>query len=381
MTVPATSTSDHFDGKHFFTPGAPRMASFRDVAKWRFGKEASTPAKWPKWVEITPRPLPPRPPADSPDIVATWINHATFLLQTAVANILFDPVFSRRCGPLGKTGPARVHAPGVALDALPSIDAVCLSHDHYDHCDLQSLRRLARRDPQNSPLGITPLGNGALLRRAGFTPERIVELDWWQTCALADVAQAATPALRGTGCQPVCLEDRAALSRRHTGWQPVPLNPLADLAACAPLRITLTPAQHWSKRLTSERNRRLWGGYFITFPTPSNRSVYFAGDTGYHETIFRDIAARLGAPDLAMLPIGAYEPRWFMRPQHCNPAEAVRIHRELGARQSVAMHWGTFQLTDEPRDEPPRALAAALREARLSSEVFKVLEPGESLTV
>ena len=365
---PAFPISDHFDGNRFFTPGAPRMAGFRDVAKWRLGKNktAAPRATWPKWVDITQRPPPPRPAAGSRDIIATWVNHSTFLLQTAGANILFDPVFSRRCGPFGKTGPARAHAPGVAPAALPRIDAVCLSHDHYDHCDLPSLRWLARRDPQNPPVGITPLGNGALLRRAGFAPENIIELDWWETREM-DFGFSS-----GTGCQPVGLENRATLSRRHTGWQPVPLDPLP---------ITLTPAQHWSKRLTSSRNRRLWGGFFITFPTPSARAVYFAGDTGWHETIFRDIAARLGAPDLAMLPIGAYEPRWFMRPQHCNPAEAVRIHRELGSRQSVAMHWGAFQLTDEARDEPPRALAQALREAGLPPGVFKVLEPGESLAV
>jgi len=372
--------SDHFDGKHFFTPGAPRMAGFRNVLQWWFGKNPATAsasatasmlrAVWPKWVEITPRPPPPRPAAGSQDIVATWINHSTFLLQPAEANILFDPVFTRCCGPFGKIGAKRVHAPGIALDALPRIDAVCLSHDHYDHCDIQSLRRIARRD---NPVGITPLGNGSLLRRAGFARENIIELDWWQTCELS--------ASSGT-------ESQSKIQ-----------NPKSKIP------VTLTPAQHWSKRLTSRRNRRLWGGFFITLPAPANspapaappvpsvpsvpcvpfvpspRTVYFVGDTGYHATIFRDIAARLGPPDLAMLPIGAYEPRWFMHPQHCNPVEAVRIHRDLRARQSVAMHWGAFRLTDEARDEPPRALAAALREAGLPPEVFKVLEPGESLTV
>ena len=182
--------SDHFDGKHFFTPGASRIAKFRDVAKWRLGKNSAPRAVWPEWIEITPRALPSPPVAgsDAAAIVATWINHSTFLLQTAGANILFDPVFSRRCGPFGKTGPARVHAPGIALDALPRIDIVCLSHDHCDHCDLPSLRQIARRgrehDAQNPPVGITPLGNGALLRRAGFAPERIIELDWWQACEL-----------------------------------------------------------------------------------------------------------------------------------------------------------------------------------------------------
>ena len=347
--------SDHFDGNHFFTPRAPRPAALRDVLKWRLGKNRSRPAPWPKWVEITPRALPPRPAAGSPDIIATWINHSTFLLQTAAANILLDPVFSRCCGPLGKLGPPRAHAPGITLDALPRIDIVCLSHDHYDHCDIPTLRHLARRD---APLGITPLGNGTLLRRAAFAPDRIIELDWWQSCEL----NIPAPNTNRSGISQSKIE-----------------NPKS--------KIHLTPAQHWSNRLTGGRNRRLWGGFFITFPPPSAtagspaRAIYFAGDTGYHATIFRDIAARLGPPDLALLPIGAYEPRWFMSPQHCNPAEAVRIHCDLRSRQSIAMHWGTFQLTDEPRDAPPRALAQALRDANLPPHVFKVLAPGESLTI
>jgi len=322
--------SDHFDGQRFSTPGAPRMARLGDLLKWRLGKRAAPAGAWPRWVPITPRALPPRPAAGSPGMVATWINHATFLLQTGSANIIFDPLFSRRAGPFGITGPARVHAPGVALDALPPIDAVCLSHDHYDHCDLPSLRQLARRAAP--PIAIAPLGCGALLRRAGFAPRHIVELDWWQPHTLPSGA-----------------------------------------------RVALTPAQHWSKRLTVRRNRRLWGGFFITLP--AGTSAYYAGDTGYHATMFCDIAARLGAPDLALLPIGAYEPRWFMHPQHCNPFEAVRIHRDLRARQSVAMHWGAFRLTDEARDAPPRALAQALREAGLAPEVFRVIEPGESLAI
>lgn len=305
----------------------------RDVFKWKFGtppEGTPAPVRWPAWIDIKPHALPSRPPNDSHEIIATWINHSTFLLQTATAAILTDPVFSRCCGPFGQFGPPRVHAPGVALDALPRIDVVFLSHDHYDHCDLQSLRRIARRD---SPAGITPLGNGSLLRRAGFATERIIELDWWQARTV-----------RG-------------------------------------LCFTLTPSQHWSKRLTSARNSRLWGGFCLETSGARRRRVCFVGDTGYHASIFRSIAARLGPPELALIPIGAYEPRWFMRAQHCNPAEAMQIHRDLGSRQSIAMHWGTFQLTEEAREEPVRALAAALREAGIPAENFKVLEPGQSLVV
>jgi L-ascorbate metabolism protein UlaG (beta-lactamase superfamily) len=365
-----------------------------DILKWKFrAPPAGTPApaRWPRRIDIAPHVLPPRPADGSPGIVATWINHSTFLLQTAAATILTDPVFSRCCGPFGRLGPARVHAPGIALDALPRIDVVFLSHDHYDHCDLQSLRRIARRDSPSgvTPLGITPLGNGALLRRAGFAPERIIELDWWQTHDLqahAPQMHAAQTHAPQTHTPPTHASQTHAAHTHtaHTHAAQAHTSPThaAPTHAAPPgmrLRFTLTPSQHWSKRLASARNSRLWGGVHISIA--GSRRIHFVGDTGYHAAIFRDIAARLGPPDLALIPIGAYEPRWFMRAQHCNPAEAVQIHRDLGSRQSVAMHWGTFQLTEEARDEPPRALAAALREAGIPPETFKVLEPGQSLTV
>ena len=343
--------------RRFHTPGAPPMASWSAALKWHFGfrKDGAPPrTKWPHWIDIVPLEIPARPTQMSDSIIATWINHSTFFVQTAGLNFIFDPIFSRCCGPFGKLGHARVHAPGIALDALPAIDFVLLSHDHYDHCDLQSLRHIVRRAPRvHKPIGITPIGNGTLLRRAGFADNHIVELDWWQT---------------------------------H-----IPKT-MQEMEIARQIQITLTPSQHWSKRLTSARNRRLWGGFYITVGPRTEdlkidaagnmqRRVYFAGDTGYNPWIFREIGTRLGAPDLAMLPIGAYEPRWFMSPQHCNPAEAVQIHREIGSRQSVAMHWGTFQMTDEARDEPPRALGAALQAAGVPAESFKVLAPGESISV
>ena len=264
------------------------------------------------------------PPAGS--IALTWINHASFLLQSSHGNFLIDPVYSDRCGPFGLFGPKRVHAPGVPIEELPTIHGVLLSHDHYDHCDLPTLRQLAK---DYAPLAITPLGNGDLLARAGF--RKVVELDWWTT---------------------------------HESSHP--------------LRVTLTPSQHWSNRLSGARCSRLWGGFYLEF---ERCSIFFAGDTGYEPTLFKQIALRLGPPDCALLPIGAYEPRWFMKGQHCNPAEAVEIHRDLGARQSIAMHWGTFQLTDEAREDPPRALQAALQQATISEDRFRVLDPGETLVI
>jgi L-ascorbate metabolism protein UlaG (beta-lactamase superfamily) len=345
--------SDHFNGKTFFNPRHENR-TWLDVLRWR---RTSRPTPWPRHVELAPQPPPPAPRGD--EWVVTWIEHATFLVQTPAGNFLTDPNFSQRCGPLGISGPTRVHPPALALDALPRIDFLLLSHDHYDHCDIPTLRALARR---HSFRAITPLANGGLLRRAGVPRDRIVELDWWQTCS-----------------------------------------PAPGVA------ITLTPSRHWSNRLSGRRNARLWGGFFVRHDSSgsagvpparspdagvppadspdaggdacamASRAWWFASDTGYDPELFHAIRARLGPPALAMIPIGAYEPRWFMAAQHCNPAEAVQIHRDVGAAESIAMHWGTWPLSDEGRDDPPRALAAARAAAGVSPEEFRVLAPGETI--
>jgi len=212
----------------------------------------------------------------------------------------------------------------VRFDDLPAIALVLLSHNHYDHCDLGTLRALERRF---HPQVVTPLGNGRLLRSAGIG--HVEEIDWWQQ------------------------------------------------AGEAPLPITLTPAQHFSSRNMFDRNRALWGGFLIE---ALGRRILFAGDSGYGPH-FRDIAARLRPIDLALLPIGAYEPRWFMQDIHMNPAEAVQAHLDLAARQSIAMHCGTFQLTPEGIDEPVRELATALRERGVPAERFRTVEVGESVSL
>jgi len=313
--------SDHFNGKTFFNPGERPDRGWIDLLRWKLTSRAEP---WPRRVEVESGPLPPAPSPEG--VVATWVGQSTVILRTASATVLTDPIFSERASPLSWAGPRRAAPPAVAFDAVPRVDLVLLSHDHFDHCDLPTLRRLARRD---DPLALAPLGHRPLLAGAGLS--RIVELDWWQD---------------------------------H---------------ACAPgLEATLVPARHWSRRRPFGTNRRLWGGFMIR---AGGRLVYFAGDSGYDGGLFAGIGRRCGPPDLALLPIGAYEPRWFMGPAHMNPAEAVRAHIDLGARRSLGVHWGTFQLTDEGREEPVRALAEARERAGLGPEAFAAPPLGASVAV
>jgi len=275
---------------------------------------------WPARVDESPR----RPAElDSAAVaVVTFIGHATFLIQTAAGNILTDPMYSRRAGPFNVIGPRRVRQPAVPFDDLPAISMVLLSHNHYDHCDLRTLRKLAQRF---DPVVITPLGNGALVRSSGI--RRVEELDWWQ-------------------------ESKTSV-----------------------LPITLTPAQHFSARSPLDRNRALWGGFVLM---AGGAQIFFAGDTAY-APFFGDVRQRLGPIDLALLPIGAYEPRWFMQSVHMNPAEAVQAHIDLEASESIGMHFGTFQLTTEGVDEPLDALDAACRARNVPLSRFRTLRFGESL--
>ena len=282
-------------------------------------REPRTP--WPARIDEPPQ----RPPApDGAATVVTFIGHATFLIQTTTGNILTDPMYSDRAGPFGLLGPRRVRQPAVRFDDLPPISTVLLSHNHYDHCDRPTLARLAERF---DPTVITPLGNGALVKSAGL--RKVEELDWWQD------------------------------------------------AKTSPLPLTLTPAHHFSARTPFDRNRALWGGF--TFDV-GERRIYFAGDSAY-APFFREVRRRLGPIDLALLPIGAYEPRWFMQSVHMNPAEAVQAHLDLEAAESVAMHFGTFQLTTEGIDEPVRALEQARLAHDVQPSAFRAIGFGESVRV
>ena len=309
-------------------PGA-ELHGFSDFLRWRFRERREH--------LIVPSPpygsLPTRAPAivspraERGHHAATWIGHSTVLLQLGPVNVLTDPIWSERASPLRWIGPRRLMPPAVDFDALPEIDLVLLSHNHYDHLDATTVRRIARRFPRAS--WMCPMRLGAMLRSLGV--RHLVERDWWQTVETPDFV------------------------------------------------VTCTPAQHFSARGFGDRGDTLWCGW--TIETDGVR-VYFAGDTALHPA-FDEIRSRLGPFDLVLLPIGAYEPRWFMRTVHMNPEDALQAYRAL-ARESVppphclAIHWGTFRLTDEPVDEPPRRFAERWREAGLPESANWTLAHGES---
>jgi L-ascorbate metabolism protein UlaG (beta-lactamase superfamily) len=263
-----------------------------------------------------------RAPAANPSV--TWIGHATLLVRMGGANLLTDPHFTERASPFSFAGPRRVVPPTPPPEALPRIDAVLISHNHYDHLDIGSVTRLAAQ-PGGSPRFFVGLGLKRWFQNLGITD--VVELDWWERVEFKG------------------------------------------------LDLHFVPVQHWSRRTLWDTNQTLWGGWVARHPS---FSFFFAGDAGYSRDL-ADIGARFGGFDLAALPIGSYAPRWFMALNHFDPAEAVAAHRDVRARQSVAMHWGTFaNLSDEDLHEPPRRLAAARLGAGLKEDDFFVLKHGET---
>ena len=255
---------------------------------------------------------------------ATWIGHASFLVQLAGMNILVDPQFSERASPVQFAGPKRIVPLPLAVEELPRIDVVIISHNHYDHLDVASVKALAAL-PVASPLFLVPLGLKEWFRGIGI--ERVEELGWWESRSLGAV------------------------------------------------RFTLVPVQHWSKRTLWDTNKTLWGGWVLE---GGGVKIVHTGDLGYSKDA-RDIGERLGPFDLALIPIGAYAPRWFMKTMHVDPAEAVQVRSDLRARRAIGMHWGTFEnLTDEPLDEPPEALAKWRVAAKLSRDEFDVMMIGET---
>ena len=262
----------------------------------------------------------------------TWVGHATALVQANGLNVLTDPIFSERASPIQAFGPKRAQPPGLSLEQLPPIDVVLISHNHYDHLDKNTVLALADR-AQAATLFIVPLGVKAFFTDLGI--DNVKELDWWDSTAVKGV------------------------------------------------EFHFTPVQHWSARGLGDRSQTLWDGWAVLGPMTH---WYFSGDTGYSQD-FQDTRQRFadrqtpalgGGFDLALIPVGAYEPRWFMKEQHVNPLEAVKIHQDLNAKRSIGVHWGTFALTDEPLDQPPTDLALALRERRVDPDTFTVMAIGET---
>lgn len=301
--------SDHFDGQRFHNLKATTHAGFTDMVKWMSNRDEGP---WEEWREITPAAPPPQRVSGGA-IRVTWVNHSTFLIQTEELNILTDPIWSERCSPVQWAGPKRHHAPGIRFEDLPPIDAVVISHNHYDHMDADTLDRLKR---DHKPRMFVGLGNSAFLKGA-------TDLDWWESAELANG-----------------------------------------------VRVHAVPAQHFSSRGTADRDANLWCGFVIETP---HGAIYFAGDTGFGPH-FDMIRARFGKVRLALLPIGAFRPEWFMCSVHISPNDAVRAARAVGAELSIPMHYATFHLGDDGQDEPAEVLRKALESA--PDVRFDVLVPG-----
>jgi len=310
--------SDHFDGKKFINPGGKKAGGLKDVIKWSRERQRG------EWKEITEVNYGPAPEerVEGDSIVVTFVNHSTFLIQTQGLNILTDPVWSERVSPVTFAGPKRMRQPGIRFEELPPIDIILLTHNHYDHLDISTLKKLTSRF---KPVIYTPLGVGLYLKKKGIDNFR--EMDWWD-----------------------------------------------ELTTSNGLKLICTPAQHFSGRGMFDRDRTLWSGFALR---TENGSIYYSGDTGYGE-FFNEIAERLSPIRLSFLPIGAYKPQWFMSPIHTSPADAVNIHKILQSSQSIGMHFGTFPLADDGMEEPAKELKEAKSREGILDERFLILEEGRA---
>jgi L-ascorbate metabolism protein UlaG (beta-lactamase superfamily) len=304
--------SDHYNGKEFVNPGNVQQHGFGDLLKWAMNRDQGP------WQEIEESEQA-QINHDPGKTKIYFVNHSTFLIQLENFNILTDPVWSERVSPFSWLGPRRFRPPGIKFEDLPEIHLVILSHNHYDHLDISTLQKVHKKF---NPLMIAPLGVPASLAEKGINP--LLEMDWWEESRINEQ-----------------------------------------------ITIACVPAQHFSGRGMFDRNKTLWAGYVIRSDAGN---IYYAGDTG-HGDFFGKIAEQYGPIHLAMLPIGAYKPRWFMSPVHISPEEAVKIHLEMKAEKSVAMHFGTFPLGDDGMWEPVDDLMKA-RET-FQAENFQVIQPGE----
>lgn len=312
--------SDHFNGKKFFNL-QPFSGEKGDFSKWRSKRK---PGQWKDWTQAEPGPQPPKRVRGN-ELRVTFVNHATVLVQTGGLNILTDPMWSKRCSPVSWAGPKRVRPPGLLFEDLPPIDVVLVSHNHYDHMDLPTLKKLAEI---HNPQIFCALGNGRFLESKKL--EKITELDWWDQSKIQDG-----------------------------------------------VTIHSVPAQHFSSRGLRDRNSALWTGYVIKAP---GGSIYFSGDTalGPH---FEMIRKRLGPMRLALLPIGAYKPEWFMKRAHMGPRDVIPVAKTLDAATSVAIHFGTFKLGDDGQDEATDVLREEVLTAGKGGPRVWVLGFGEGRMV
>lgn len=311
--------SDHFDGERFFNKYDEKERGFGTFLKWQKDRK---PEPWPEYFDNGKRDLPPES-FDEEGIRVSFVGHATALLQVGGNNILIDPVFSDRASPLNFAGPKRVNPAGIDFDKLPKIHFVLISHNHYDHMDKEFIVKIHKRD---NPFFVVPLGNDAILKSFDKTINTQA-LDWYETQKYEDIT------------------------------------------------VHVVPSVHWSGRFGLDRNKALWGGFVIETQAGN---IYYSGDTALESgKVFEEIHQKFGTPKLAIIPVGTYEPRWFMKSAHTNPEDAVKIFDILGKPKTLGVHWGTFQLSDESRDTQIKDFNNAISANNIEPENFRILEPSE----
>jgi L-ascorbate metabolism protein UlaG (beta-lactamase superfamily) len=311
------AVSSHFDGKRFINPQGIQPKGTGDLMKWIFNRDRG------KWKEGDQAGYGKRPVGSERDgIRITFINHSTFLIQVDGMNILTDPIWSQRTSPFTWAGPKRKRNPGIRFEDLPRIDAVLISHNHYDHLDIATLRTIfgSFHSKVFTPLGIKEYLDSESISGA-------TDMDWWDNAPLSDS-----------------------------------------------VTIHAVPAQHFSGRGLMDRDKTLWCGYVIT---TSRGNIYFGGDTGYNDSTFKEIGTKFGSIQVALIPIGAYKPMWFMSPIHVSPEEAVKIHFDIHSKTSIGIHFGTFQMADDGLEDPANDLRLAREKYKVPSDRFIVLKEGE----
>jgi L-ascorbate metabolism protein UlaG (beta-lactamase superfamily) len=343
--------SDHFDGRQFFNPSGHNAKGLGDVLKWQTGKREKMPWSATQNFELGEKPTAQitsktekgDPSVSEPklsDLRVTFVGHSTVLLQFDGWNVLTDPVWYERCSPFQWAGPKRVVPAGIRLEDLPPIDLIIQSHNHWDHLDIENLKKIYQKD---QPQIVTSLGISQFLKQHGI--EKCVDLDWNDTFLVKKAIYTEEPV-------PILLRE----------------SPFSELT------VTCLPAQHFSARGMFDRNATLWSSFMVSSPTSGN--IYFGGDSGY-APFFKEIGAQFGKIRLALLPIGAFKPEWFMSAIHCSPAGAVQIHLDINAEKTLAIHHGTFPLADDGRFEPVEELEKALKQRDISADDFFVLKEGQ----